>query len=336
MRIVALILLAAVLVSGCQAGRENDSLNAGNESTAPLQTEPSQPAQTDVTDPTQDETTESTDHTQPEKTDPVDVSLLTQEERDAVILKAFCELTGNDYDAIGSKLSVRHYWNSGVAYVFFVDGLEEYEDIITCTSANFRDFILPTTQPLYFYQEGMCYTLSNSRNMLPWPMEERDGFKISAVEVFLEFHKTQYPELYDPANWPAKSALNCPVYLSSEKRMEIENYFIQKSQDGADTWNHYNTDGLWYSEEHPDELRYYGNYEGYDFLFAYSMLQASQSETFGNIVFESNVQFSFYVYKDGETMPVTEAYEQGLISDEAIAQVAALHKQHGGKVETAE
>lgn len=332
MRIVALMLLAAVLVSGCQAGREGDSLSAGSESTAPLQTEPSQPAQTDSTDPTQDETTESTNHTQPKDTDPIDISLLTQEERDAVILKAFCELTGNDYDAIGSKLSVRHYWNSGVAYVFFVDGLEEYEDIITCTSANFRDFILPTTQPLYFYQEGKCYTLSNSRNMLPWPMEERDGYKVSAVEVFLEFHKTQYPELYDPANWPAKSVLNCPVYLSSEKRMEIEK---AKASGSPDEWNQYNTDNCWYTEEH-DGLRYYGNYDGYDFLLSFDEYGDYGYWTVGEYTFKLNSHVDFQVYKDGVLMPVTEAYEQGLISDEAIAQVAELHKQHGGKVEKAE
>ena len=54
------------------------------------------------------------------------------------------------------------------------------------------------------------------------------------------------------------------------------------------------------------------------------------------LICKLNSHVDFQVYKDGALMPVTEAYEQGLISDEAIAQVAELHKQHSGKVEKAE
>ena len=170
------------------------------------------------------------------------------------IIRAFCELTDNDYTKIGSKLSVRHYWNADGSYIFFVDGLQDYPNEITYFSLLSKEFLFPTTQIFYTYKDGYCYEAEHSLYQTAFISHEQ-------FLEFYEYHKLQNADLYDPTNWPARSALDCPAHLTSEKRAELEKAL------GIDTY--YDTDRFW------DSYRYYGTYEGYDILLQ------EQRELFG-------------------------------------------------------
>lgn len=104
---------------------------------------------------------------------------------------------------------------------------------------------------------------------------------------------------------------NCPAPMTPEKQEEL----------GFDL-------DSWWTEENPlAKVRYYGTYNGYDILFSEGMTSGFMTISVAGSYFGYHSGFQLYVHKDGVRIPLEEAYEQGLISKEDIAQACAYHKQ---------
>ena len=237
----------------------------------------------------------------------------TAEELDGLnkdIIRAFCEFKRKDLAQIGSTLSVRHYWNADGSYIFYIDGLQDYEDEITHFSLMSKEFLFPTTQVFYAYKDGYCYEADQALYQSAFISYEQ------FLELY-EYHKSQNADLYDPANWPAKSELNCPALLTSEKRIAIEQAF---------GWDYLYTDDLWYSKSHGG-LRYYGSDNGYDILFQNGMTMAEEIQAIAGQAFGHVNGFILYAHKDGELIPLKDAYNTGLVSKEAIKLAREYHNQ---------
>ena len=70
---------------------------------------------------------------------------------------------------------------------------------------------------------------------------------------------------------------------------------------------------------------FYGQFEGYSTFSYEGNFPMVTTITIGSETFKSNWSFSIKAYKDGTLYDVKTLYEQGLISDTSIAQMAAIH-----------
>ena len=108
-----------------------------------------------------------------------------------------------------------------------------------------------------------------------------------------------------------QKAYNCPAPMSPEKQDEL----------GFDS-------DSWWSEDNPlGKVRYYGTYNGYDILLSEGMTYGFMTISVAESYFNYHSGFELYAHKDGTRIPLQEAYEQGLISAEDIAQACTYHKQ---------
>ena len=86
----------------------------------------------------------------------------------------------------------------------------------------------------------------------------------------------------------------------------------------------------WYTEAFPyDNCRIYGEENGYFlFFFTGGMRMATVvTENIGGVEFYNPMPFSLYAYKDGVFINIEYAYEQGLISKEALLKAQEYHNQ---------
>ena len=72
---------------------------------------------------------------------------------------------------------------------------------------------------------------------------------------------------------------------------------------------------------------YYGKFDGYHVLLNPGGLMTAQSEEIGEYTFHYTSGFHMYAYKLGKAYSLQDAYEQDLISDEAMAQIYAAHQE---------
>ena len=113
------------------------------------------------------------------------------------------------------------------------------------------------------------------------------------------------------------SEIYAPALMTAEKKAELEQSLSMT--------------GSWYSEENLGaKYRYYGTYEGYDIIFSEVKLSSYHNShiiSIANKVFLHTSLFLLSARKDGNTIDLKEAYEQGLVSKETIEKVAELHQQ---------
>lgn len=230
---------------------------------------------------------------------------------DSEVLRSYCQLTGKDYEAVINRVSIRYYWQTNDVFAFFIDDLEAYENTVSSFILEEMEFLLPTTQPLYFYSNHICASFETPSQLFRILTAEE-------LEVFYDYHASQQETLYDRNNWPEKATLNCPAHLTSQKRAEIE---------AAMGWNYYSTDAFWYQNDFRSGLRYYGSFNGYDIMF-YDGGERFFNETIqvvADFAFGSNSTFSLLVHKDGQITNLDETYDSGIISKEAIAVAWEYH-----------
>jgi len=83
------------------------------------------------------------------------------------------------------------------------------------------------------------------------------------------------------------------------------------------------------------DARYYGNLEGYDILYVVVAVPpdcASYREyTIGEAKFEDDCSGNIYGYKDGILTFVTDLYNEGELSEEAISEIANVHQRYESK-----
>jgi hypothetical protein len=119
---------------------------------------------------------------------------------------------------------------------------------------------------------------------------------------------------------------NCPAFLSEEKRAELEALYESKEEDIS-----------WYSKSRPGaRFRYYGSFNGYDVVYykyppgpGFDMglqIQIDYNITIADYVFQNGSAVEIIAVKDGKTIALKEAYEQGLISTEQVGEIHSLHE----------
>lgn len=73
--------------------------------------------------------------------------------------------------------------------------------------------------------------------------------------------------------------------------------------------------------------RYYGTFSGYDIVFMPTSLMWVETQTIGGESFTHSSSFVIYAVKDWQIYRLEDVYEQGLISQENIAQLAQIHRE---------
>lgn len=232
---------------------------------------------------------------------------------DTEILIAFCELTGLQYSEVKETAAIRHYWNCEDLYFFYVDNLSDYPEKMKSVKLLTKEFIFATEQPLYMYKNGVCVDFMDSDLDKAFELLTNDS-----LNSFYTFHKAENKALYDPSQWPAKTELDCPAHLTSEKRAELEAVL---------GFDQYDTDRLWYSKNDSSGVRYYGTYEGYDIVFQQTQLTAVTTKTIAGQAFTHGSSFVLYAHKDGNLLMLSDVYEDGLISKESISFAREYHNR---------
>lgn len=72
---------------------------------------------------------------------------------------------------------------------------------------------------------------------------------------------------------------------------------------------------------------YYGSYDGYDVLFSAGMMTVISSIEIAGEDFKYGSSFNLYAYRDGEFRYLKDVYEDGLISEASIAELAKKHRE---------
>ncbi|MBQ9930186.1 MAG: hypothetical protein IJO72_05355 [Oscillospiraceae bacterium] len=120
---------------------------------------------------------------------------------------------------------------------------------------------------------------------------------------------------------------NCPAFLSEEKRAELEALYESKEEDIS-----------WYSKSRPSaRFRYYGSFNGYDVVYykyppgpGFDMglqnIQIDYNITIADYVFQNDSAVEIIAVKDGKTIALKEACEQGLITIEQVGEIYSLHE----------
>ena len=104
--------------------------------------------------------------------------------------------------------------------------------------------------------------------------------------------------------------------LTSRQRADIEKAYTKQFNgariDGGGDW------------------RYYGTENGYAFIFVKGVLTTYYTIEIGPKLFRSGSSFELFAYKDGTFMKLKDAYEQGLVSLEAIESARIIHREYEG------
>ena len=74
-------------------------------------------------------------------------------------------------------------------------------------------------------------------------------------------------------------------------------------------------------------IRYYGTYNGYIIIFAKSNATAIGEMNIAGKLFLCSNLFHIYAYRDGELYKLQDVYNDGLLSDENIAEIYEIHKR---------
>lgn len=116
-----------------------------------------------------------------------------------------------------------------------------------------------------------------------------------------------------------------PLYtdtLSENKRYEIMEAWAAKT--GANPGKLLAGEGNIVTEG----LYYYGTYDGYDYLFADSMLFSKMECCVGEEFFFNTQDGRMWVYHDGAFTELRLAYNDGTVPDDVVAEVAQKHYDH--------
>lgn len=106
------------------------------------------------------------------------------------------------------------------------------------------------------------------------------------------------------------------------KKLEIEDAWL--AANGTNL-------GAWYTEEGGtavDGVRYYGSFDDLDILFEATQLPVVTTLQIGGETFTHSSSFRLLVHQDGAFFDLKDAYEDGLLSDESLDLIAALHLQY--------
>ena len=127
------------------------------------------------------------------------------------------------------------------------------------------------------------------------------------------------------------TVVDTTVYESPHPFPEVEpmtDELRESIESAIDESNGFESDHTWASPYTPRGiLRYYGAYGEIFVVFCKSDMQEESFEKIGGEVFRHSTSFSLLAYYDGKLIQLKEAYEQGFISAQEVAEIAKIHLQ---------
>lgn len=114
--------------------------------------------------------------------------------------------------------------------------------------------------------------------------------------------------------------------ISTQEKKEIEDAWITKTGYSF----------FWYSDEHLDGMRYYGNYNGHIILFKPSAIVAVTFVDIGHQLFVSNSNFNIYAYEHGAFNNLSELLQSGTISELEIEKIIMTHNSYEKEIQSKE
>lgn len=112
-----------------------------------------------------------------------------------------------------------------------------------------------------------------------------------------------------------------PAPISQSKRDQLDADFAKINKEYVPDWC--TEDNIY------GDCRIYGEDNGYILFFYWGgmRMQAVVTKDIGGVEFYHPMSFSFYAYKDGVFIKVEDAYNQGLISHEALVTAQKYHQE---------
>ena len=114
-----------------------------------------------------------------------------------------------------------------------------------------------------------------------------------------------------------------PALITYNEREEINDVLLELH---GSKWDY----SWYYSGGGNKNCRCYGRENGYILVFFVNFTTKLDYKYITNIdgvAFANTEYFSFYVYKDGKLVDIADAYEQGLISKDALLKAKEYHDQ---------
>jgi hypothetical protein len=279
MKKTAVILSAALLLSGCGESHPNTTTASQNFEVVPTVTQPQSLVQI-----------------------PQEQVVVLTAEKMTEIENAWYAVTNTELDSwytvIGETATdgARYYGNCGGYDVLLVPTGEEGETNLTVGGITFT---VQNVFELYAYKDGQFCELKDV--YLQGLITDED------LEAIARAHRIAQRRIKP---------------LFSQPGSDVELYELMKDafmrqfvSEGAGTKNELS-------------ILYYGEYDGAHVAFIngiFSYTQAMTSEKVGKLTFHYNTGQRLLLYYEGELMYLPQAYERGILSDEAVAK---LHRTY--------
>ena len=279
MKKTAVVLSAAMLLSGCAAAQPGTSNPPQNLTTKPSVTQPA--------------TQES------------QLNLLTAEKM-AEIENAWYAATNTEledwYIITGDTVQdgTRYYGTCGGYVVLFVptDGDEKTSIVIGGVTITEQSAF-----ELYAYKDGQFRSLKEVYQEGLISEEELKGIR----GIHVQLQQKLYPLFQKPGD-------------------DVELYDLMKEA----FLKQFVSEGKGFKKDL--SIIYYGNYDGAHVAFIngiFTYTQAMTSEKVGKFTFHYNTGQKLLLFYEGELMYLPQAYERGILSDEAVAELYRVYEKPG-------
>lgn len=227
---------------------------------------------------------------------------------EAAGIESFEEFTNwmdiDDHESYGGD---RYYGEYNGYYI--ISQQNQTGIIMTATLGEYR-FVLKG-RDLLAYKDGVGMELFRAYKQ--GYIQDKDVKKIYKYHMQIEDYRDN-----------DQGIVNSPAPISLELRDQLDADYAKINEDYIPLW--YGEDDLY------DQSRIYGEDNGYILFFDCGgmRMQAHTTKMIGGVEFFYPTSFGFYAYKDGEFIEAEEAYEQGLISYEALVKAQEYHLQIEG------
>lgn len=195
---------------------------------------------------------------------------------------------------------MRYYGTCGGYDVLFVPTHEDVETSLVIGGVTISE---QNTFELYAYKDGQFQDLEDVYQQGLISVEELEGIK----GVHLNVQRKLYPLFTKPGEDAELYDLMKEAFLRQ---------FVTKG-DGT---------------KEDLSIIYYGDYDGAHVAFINGIFiytQAMTSEKVGNLTFHYNTGQKLLLYYEGELMYLTQAYERGILSDDAVAELHRAYEKPG-------
>lgn len=149
------------------------------------------------------------------------------------------------------------------------------------------------------------------------PITEAEGTEESQTQSETPSDEISENEASQPSEEDVFDPLKAQAQLSNETRLKIERAW--KSKYGSFQW--------WNGTMFTGSVRCYGTYGECVVLFEATQLPIFSKVTVAGHAFSMPTSFTLAVFYDNQLIDLADAYEEGLLTEEQIAQIVSIHQK---------